>query len=290
MRSEPRQPDDAPNIGRQTPVRDVVWLLTGTVAFAACAAALLGWFAESIVVRISMDTEREIFAPLGSSMLEGLGGAGASAEADQALASLFEPIAAAAQPMPYEWKVHVLCDETPNAMALPGGIVVVTSGLLARLSDESQLAFILGHELGHFIHRDQLRGLGRSVAIGVILQGVLSMGGVDGASVVGAAINAAQTAHGRDQEIAADRVGLSLLHQTRGHASGAVSVMGILAEAGDESWVNRFDFTRTHPVGDVRIAALQAVIDARGWPTTAPATPLPPALRAPCPGPGASPE
>lgn len=282
MRSEPRQPDDAPNIGRQTPVRDVVTLLVGAFAIAACAAALLGWFAERLVVRLSMDTEREIFAPLVPSMLASLDGSAADPAADQALADLFAPIAAAAPAMPYEWSVRVLCEEVPNALALPGGVVVVTSGLLARLSDEAELAFILGHELGHFVHRDQLRGLGRSVAVGVLLQGVLSMGGVSGPSVVSAAIEATQTAHSREQELAADRVGLSLLHSTRGHAHGAASVMRILAEVGDESWLDRFDFTRTHPVEDERLRELEAAIGASGWSTTAPPAPLPAPLRAPC--------
>src|SRR5215469_2165633 len=46
-----------------------------------------------------------------------------------------------------------------NAFALSNGSIYVTTMLLARLDDESQLAAVLGHELTHYINRDALRGL-----------------------------------------------------------------------------------------------------------------------------------
>ncbi|MCK7469774.1 MAG: M48 family metalloprotease [Desulfomicrobium escambiense] len=45
---------------------------------------------------------------------------------------------------------------------LPGGHVVVFSGLLNTVTSENELAFILAHEMGHFQHRDHLRGAGRA--------------------------------------------------------------------------------------------------------------------------------
>ena len=45
-----------------------------------------------------------------------------------------------------------------NAVALPGGNIVVFAGLLKEIKSENELAMILGHELGHFAHRDHLRG------------------------------------------------------------------------------------------------------------------------------------
>jgi predicted Zn-dependent protease len=50
---------------------------------------------------------------------------------------------------PFDYRVYVLGSTDPNAMALPGGVVLVTRGLLATLQSESELAAVLAHELGH---------------------------------------------------------------------------------------------------------------------------------------------
>ena len=50
---------------------------------------------------------------------------------------------------PFEYRAYVLDHGEPNAMALPGGVVLVTAGLLRTVRSESELAAVLGHELGH---------------------------------------------------------------------------------------------------------------------------------------------
>ncbi len=46
--------------------------------------------------------------------------------------------------------------------------MVVFTGLLEKMTSENELAFVLAHELGHYDHRDHLRGLGRA-ALGTTL-------------------------------------------------------------------------------------------------------------------------
>src|SRR6218665_1653169 len=56
--------------------------------------------------------------------------------------------------VPYQFDFHVLADDqTVNAFALPGGQIFITVGLLKRLKSEAQLAGVLGHVVGHVIHR-----------------------------------------------------------------------------------------------------------------------------------------
>ena len=50
-------------------------------------------------------------------------------------------------------------------MALPGGQIMVFSGLLKKVNLENELAMVLGHELGHYAHRDHLRGMGRGLGV-----------------------------------------------------------------------------------------------------------------------------
>jgi predicted Zn-dependent protease len=48
-----------------------------------------------------------------------------------------------------KWEFHTLESDVINAFALPPGNVFITTGLLSRLSNEAELAGVLGHEMGH---------------------------------------------------------------------------------------------------------------------------------------------
>lgn len=55
----------------------------------------------------------------------------------------------AAATKPFDYRVYPIHDSDPNAMALPGGVILVTTGLLEVLQSEAELVAVLGHELGH---------------------------------------------------------------------------------------------------------------------------------------------
>ena len=71
-------------------------------------------------------------------------------------------------PQALDFQLHVEENPTVNAMALPGGHIVLYRGLLDRIDSENELAMILGHELGHFAKRHHLRGLGRGLVLLVL--------------------------------------------------------------------------------------------------------------------------
>ena len=50
---------------------------------------------------------------------------------------------------PFNYRVFLLRSEAPNACALPGGVILVTEGLLDALGSESELVAVLAHEMGH---------------------------------------------------------------------------------------------------------------------------------------------
>lgn len=64
------------------------------------------------------------------------------------LNDLMSHVAAAAE-KPFDYRVYPMDYGAPNAMALPGGVIVVTTGLLDVLESEAELVAVLGHELGH---------------------------------------------------------------------------------------------------------------------------------------------
>lgn len=57
----------------------------------------------------------------------------------------------------YDIRMHVVQDGTANAFALPGGRIMVTTGLLTLTQDDEEIAAILAHELAHVRHRHSLR-------------------------------------------------------------------------------------------------------------------------------------
>ncbi len=53
----------------------------------------------------------------------------------------------------YDWTFNVVDEETVNAWCMPGGKVVVYSGLLPVTLDEQSLAIVMGHEISHAVAR-----------------------------------------------------------------------------------------------------------------------------------------
>ncbi len=279
MNSAPRLPDDSVNLGDQRPVRDIVQLFAGITVVVVGLVVVIALATDVAVGFISRDTEKAIFAPVLDTIRKSVGGSDATKEANEALRELFDRVHANTESLPYEFDVRVTCYAVPNALALPGGGILVTSGLLKVLHSENELAFVLGHELGHFEHRDHLRGLGRGLVVAVALGLV---GSAASAEVVANISNAALAAHNRGQETDADLVGVGAIVGMYGHAAGAMAVMTALSEASHEDFADRVDILRSHPVSDDRKQAMRELMQERNWRSNGKLRPLADALQAPC--------
>ena len=70
-------------------------------------------------------------------------------------------LGASNNPMPYRGLMVILCDSAEiNAFAIPGGYLLVTTGMLDFLKDEDELAAIIGHEIGHLELQHGMRAVG----------------------------------------------------------------------------------------------------------------------------------
>lgn len=149
-----------------------------------------------------------------------------------------------------------------NALAIPGDRIILYKGLLAQMESENALAMVLGHELGHFAHRDHLRQLGRGILLQVVVAGVLGdVGSLQAIALSGAtALTDAQFS--QSQEYNADEFGLALLQQTYGQVAGATDFFARLSQ---EEMVN-VDFLATHPGSEKRIQRLEKLIQDKQYP------------------------
>ena len=160
-----------------------------------------------------------------------------------------------------DYRVLYLPDATVNAMALPGDVVVIYRGLLKEVKSENELMMVLGHELGHFAHRDHLRGLGRGLILRIVLAYFMGdVGGLQSAAVSGLQV-ISQSQFSQSQEREADEFGLTLLYDTYGHVAGATDFFARLSEKSG----GNLAFLSTHPVPEKRVRELERLIKERGY-------------------------
>ena len=150
----------------------------------------------------------------------------------------------------YPYDFHLLADEkVVNAFALPGGQCFITAALFGRLQSEDQLAGIMGHEMGHVIHRHGAVRMAKSNFIQGLIQSVMIGSGGDYsmaqiANVVGQYAN---MKYGRDQELESDDWGIRLMMEAGYDPYEMISVMDILEKASGGSRVPEFQSSHPSP-------------------------------------------
>ena len=166
--------------------------------------------------------------------------------------------------LPYNVKVFIMDDSNANAFALPGGTIYVTSGILKQLDSENELAFILGHELGHFKHKDHLRGLGK----GLILSMITLLVGADN-SLLNIGLEVGQAKYSQSDELKADKFGLEIMQCAYGSVTDASKFFEKMNK--DDGWKY---FLASHPSFSKRVDSINDIIEQNGYNTTKPAISL----------------
>lgn len=150
----------------------------------------------------------------------------------------------------------LLDQQEPNAFAIPGGTLGVTRGLLELVNDDVELGFVLAHELGHFKHRDHLRGLGRAIGITAIFATVFG-NTIDDNAMGMVLTTALGNAYSRQQELAADTFGLQLIYRQLGTTEGFDRLFRVLEEQSETpEWLFMM---ATHPAPSDRIRQLRVI-------------------------------
>ncbi|MCA3186430.1 MULTISPECIES: M48 family metalloprotease [unclassified Cupriavidus] len=158
-------------------------------------------------------------------------------------------------------------DRSINAFAMPGGFIGVHTGLLVQSDTESELASVLGHEIGHVMQRHIARGItsqDQSMWIALasmVLAGLAATKSGDAAAALamggqGAAI-ANQLSFSRGAEREADRVGFQIMTAAGFDPQGMPDFFQRLQRVTGISDNSVPAYVRTHPLTSERIADMQ---------------------------------
>lgn len=270
------------NVSREAPLTTFFKLLTALLLIGAVAYIGLNLVVYQVVRYIPFETEQKYFDPLVQGMLEDLVDKDHSKQT-QELQRIADTLRnnALAKDKNHPLKnititMHYSDDNTINAFALPAGHIVIMRGLLEKMPNENMLAMVVGHEMGHVIHRDHLNRLGRVALTSLFVSALL---GSDGSSVT-QATTLLETGYSREAESHADAEGVHLINATYGHVFGAAELFDVFAtiNPAESRWI---EISSTHPLPVNRRQDIQSLVKQHGYANTPNKfTPMPIALQA----------
>ena len=160
----------------------------------------------------------------------------------------------------YDFKFHIMQDTNFNAFAIPGGHVVIHTGLLETSESAEEVAGVLAHELAHVTRRHSLRNIIKSAGLLITLQALLG----DTSGLFGIAAEGSryllQQKFSRDFEREADDTGWNYLVEAnidpRGMTRSFEKIREMIAASDMAVMEGTLALANTHPTSQERIDRL----------------------------------
>ena len=172
----------------------------------------------------------------------------------QAVQAISDRLTAQVSENPYRFQVTVVESAAVNAFALPGGYIVVFTGLLKKAAGPEEVAGVLGHELNHVLLRHAMERIVKNM--GLIAVVTVLTGNQQGLAGVMKefGIELVTLKFGREQELEADLGGLRLLHRAKVSPEGMIAFFQRLADLEGQ----RVELLSTHPMSEARAERIRA--------------------------------
>jgi predicted Zn-dependent protease len=148
----------------------------------------------------------------------------------------------------YDYSIYVIRNRTVNAFALPGGNIVLHSGLLDYAESPEEVAAVLAHEFGHSEKGHIMQKLMKEIGFGVLFS-ALTGGDIGVFSEIGRKF--ITTRFDREYELEADGFALETLEAASIDPRYLAVFFHRLSESDDNIMI-RIDFISTHPSHDAR--------------------------------------
>ncbi len=146
-------------------------------------------------------------------------------------------------------QLHVIESSDVNAFALPGGHLIVFTGLIDFVENESELAGVMGHEIAHIELDHVMKKMGKEIGLSVIIN--MTAGGGNGEVIREALKTLTSTAFDRELEKDADIMSVEYLSKANIDYKGMSAFMNRLAKE-KENLGDHVTILSTHPASDDR--------------------------------------
>jgi predicted Zn-dependent protease len=156
-----------------------------------------------------------------------------------------------------DFKYHYVAvkDKSTNAVALPGGYVFITKGMLTKLKSEAELAGVLAHETTHIVARDTSNAMSKQIGMELLITVAASRGATQGAlTAADLAKQLILLQYSKDDERTADLGGMDYMVRAGYSPYGMVETMEMLER---EQTIRPIEFLSSHPSPENRVAYLR---------------------------------
>ncbi|SHN32926.1 M48 family metallopeptidase [Chitinophaga sp. CF418] len=213
---------------------------------------ILPWCADKVVDQLPRSFDKEIGIAARNGMQEKIDTAGS------------ELLTKFAAQMKWDASDSLVFTVVPssieNAYALPGGYVMIYTGLLKKLRTKEELAALLSHEVAHVTRRHSVRKLCRDLSTSLLLSAMFSdAGGVVG-TLYANATSIYSLTYSRQYEEQADITGLETMRRNQVDQQGMVQLMQELQKLDHQLKIP--EFISTHPLTENRVRYVQQDIKA----------------------------
>lgn len=159
------------------------------------------------------------------------------------------------------WSFTIVDSPAINAFALPGGYIYVTRGLLAYLDDESELAGVLGHEIGHVAARHAAQAYTRQAQanLGLTILSIFVPSTRPFTDLGATGLGVLFLKHGREAELEADRLGVEYGSGAGYDPAGVPRFLATLARVNAMSERGVPNWLSTHPEPGSRVTRAEPV-------------------------------
>jgi predicted Zn-dependent protease len=161
----------------------------------------------------------------------------------------------------WPWAINVETSKEINAYCMPGGRIMVYTGLIDRLNlSDAELATVMAHEISHALREHSREQVSRMMNEQLGLTALAGLAGLNDASMQLASLLGDVTfnlPHSRVQESEADELGLELMARAGYDPNAAITLWKKMAALGQG---NGSSFMSTHPSSTTRLADLSALL------------------------------
>jgi len=174
-----------------------------------------------------------------------------------------QKVAAVSQKPDIEYHFAALQDKNVNALALPGGFIFITRGMLQSLQSEAQLAGILAHEVVHVVARDSANAMSKEIGLSILLSAVTTENTPGSVQTVANLSNQIMgLRYSRTDERHADVGAIGYLLDAGYNPHAMIETMQILA---NQNKSRPIEFLSTHPLPETRQKYLAEAIQNRNF-------------------------